>query len=221
MVSGLAALAVTGMVLEIDPGANFVHWMIGHAVGLLTFLPFTISLSYAVHNGQPVLPDNRRLVAVLAVVAMTVLTAVVFSQPNRPLMLFPVLMVVAAAVWAPCVVTTFLPCVLALIGGMLTMRGEGPVAMMHLDLGDRMQFFEIYIAVTVLFALPVQFEQERRRRQMRELAESEARIACCPITSATSSCISMPMASSAMSRPRSSTSAAMIPRVLSARMSRN
>jgi integral membrane sensor domain MASE1 len=168
-------LAVTGMVLEIDPGANFVHWMIGHAVGLLTFLPFTISLSYAVHNGQPVLPDNRRLVAVLAVVAMTVLTAVVFSQPNRPLMLFPVLMVVAAAVWAPCVVTTFLPCVLALIGGMLTMRGEGPVAMMHLDLGDRMQFFEIYIAVTVLFALPVQFEQERRRRQMRELAESEAR----------------------------------------------
>lgn len=175
MVSGLAALAVTGMVLEIDPGANFVHWMIGHAVGLLTFLPFTISLSYAVHNGQPVLPDNRRLVAVLAVVAMTVLTAVVFSQPNRPLMLFPVLMVVAAAVWAPCVVTTFLPCVLALIGGMLTMRGEGPVAMMHLDLGDRMQFFEIYIAVTVLFALPVQFEQERRRRQMRELAESEAR----------------------------------------------
>ncbi|MCW1384182.1 diguanylate cyclase [Novosphingobium sp. KCTC 2891] len=170
-----AGSAIASLIAGIDFERNFYHWLIGHAVGLLTVAPFSLVAARSFASRRPMISRETATTRLLLVATMALLTFGVFTQPIRPLMLLPLVFAMFAAVWSSAAVAMALPVVLATVGGTLTLRGLGPLAGMNLSPGDRVQVFELYAAFTTLCALPIICEQERRRRQVSDLARSEAR----------------------------------------------
>src|SRR3546814_11825815 len=64
--------------------------------------------------------------------------------------------------------------ILAMIGGMATMTGHGPLYMIPGTLGERMQFFQLFLALSFLLSMPIAAELNIRRRLFQMLQESEA-----------------------------------------------
>ncbi|WP_179504662.1 MULTISPECIES: diguanylate cyclase [unclassified Sphingomonas] len=179
---GAAVSAITlSLVAGLPMRVNFVDWLIGHSLGLLIFLPCGSLVCMAWQTREPLLPQGAGTRAMLLAGTMAVLTLAVFMQTARPLLLFPLLLVVFGGIWANAFVALMLPMILATLGGLLTLYGHGPIADMQPSptdlnvLAGRLQFFQVYLGVTVLCVLPIVAEQERRRRRMRDLAHSEAR----------------------------------------------
>jgi len=65
--------------------------------------------------------------------------------------------------------------ILAMIGGMATMTGHGPLHMIPGTLGERMQYFQLFLAFSFLLSMPIAAELNSRRRLFQMLQESEAR----------------------------------------------
>jgi diguanylate cyclase (GGDEF)-like protein/PAS domain S-box-containing protein len=66
--------------------------------------------------------------------------------------------------------------ILAAIGGTATMTGHGPLHMIPAgSLGERMQFFQLFLACSFLLSMPIAAELNNRRRLFHMLQESEAR----------------------------------------------
>jgi len=179
--SAVLAAATVSLLLGQSFQANFVDWMVGHSLGLLIFLPGGSMLCTSLQTRERLLPKGKEMRALLFAVAMVVLTLAVFSQTARPLLIFPLLLVLFGAVWASTFVALMLPVILAIVGGAMTLHGYGPIADMQPSptdlhvLAGSLQFFQVYLGVTVLCVLPIVAEQESRRSRMRDLAHSEAR----------------------------------------------
>lgn len=171
-VLGAGAAALTaGVPFE----TNFYHWMIGHSVGLLTVLPFGAAVARSCQTREPLLGGGQGTTALLLCATMATVTLAVFTQTIRPFMLVPLLFTLFAAVWSNKAVAMALPVILAIVGGPLVLHGHGPLESLAVDPGDKLQLFQLYVAIAVLCALPVTVEQERRRREMNRLARQEAR----------------------------------------------
>lgn len=155
---------------------NFFHWLLGHAVGLVTLLPFASAVARSIRFRERLVPVSKRSSALMMAVVTAFVALVVFSQPVRPLMLAPVVLTMFAAVWYSAAVAMALPVILAFVGGLLTLQGVGPMGQLAVDVGDRVQLFQLYVAITVICALPVAAEQEKRRRQLLHLRRSEAHL---------------------------------------------
>jgi len=175
MVPALSAI-VAGLVTSIIAGlpfeANLYRWFVGHAVGLVTVLPFAAYVAWAVRNGQRLIPRGKGLPSALIAGTMILLTFGVFSQPFRGLMVLPLVFTMFTAMWAEAVMALLLPVILALVGGVLTIHGLGPLMGLDVEAGDRIQAFQLFVAVTMLCTLPIVVEQERRRRQIAELSRA-------------------------------------------------
>lgn len=177
--AGSAAIAAAAVSVLRHAGfvAMFAHWMLAHAMGLVTILPFVMTVfarlrqphrRAADHSATPV------LAGVLIVATMALLVACVFVQPSRWALAAPVLFALFAAVWADTLVASAMPMLAALIAVPLTVAGLGPLAP-GLDLsGDRMQMAQVFVGLLACCSLPVMVEQARRRRELASLARSTA-----------------------------------------------
>lgn len=175
-VSAFAAVAVGAMIGLDDLGYNGTYWLVGHAVGMLTFMPIAAVVFTRLDTGSVVFPrPGKRLTACGILIGAMASTAWVFTGQNTSLLIFPILLAVLGAVFAGGGVALFLPVILAAIGGALTFKGFGPIAGMLPQPGDRVLFFEMYLAVTVLGVLPIVCEQSRRRRETDDLRKSVSR----------------------------------------------
>lgn len=176
LVSGLVATSLVWWVTGSSLEQNMLHWLIGHGLGLLVCLP-AVAVICRRHDGrrQQAGEGKRHINTMVLLTGMVVLTTLVFIQDLRPLMVLPLLMALIGAVYAGPGAALALPVVLALVGGMLTLAGHGPVAAMDLELGDKIQFFQLYLGVIVVTVFPIACEQARRRNQLGELRRSEAR----------------------------------------------
>ncbi|MBW8785489.1 MAG: diguanylate cyclase [Novosphingobium sp.] len=92
-----------------------------------------------------------------------------------PLLFVPVLAIVLAIVWSDTATTAAMMAVLALVGGGLTIAGHGAFAGLMLSMPQKVTFFYVYLATTVLCLIPVAGAMSRRQRLHEELTESEAR----------------------------------------------
>jgi diguanylate cyclase (GGDEF)-like protein/PAS domain S-box-containing protein len=174
--SGLVATLMVWVILGGSWEQNMLYWLIGHGLGLMVFLPAAAVVCRRIDGrGRNFVLGDDRIASTVLLAAMTVLTTLVFLQDLRPLMLLPLLMALIGAVFAGPGVAMTLPVVVAVVGGFMTLTGRGPVAVMDLELGDKIQFFQLYLGVIVLTVLPIACEQARRRNQLGELRRSEAR----------------------------------------------
>ncbi|MFN3553507.1 MAG: MASE1 domain-containing protein [Novosphingobium meiothermophilum] len=175
LLSGFLAATAAWVILDMPFIDNLTRWIIGHSLGLLSCLPVFHFIYARLSKGQSFLPDPRQLPMTLVVVgSFTLLTMLVFAMDVRALLVFPLAFFVVCAATLPSAVVTLLPILLILIGGAATAAQIGPIAHMEMDYGDQIQFFQLYVGVTVLTALPLMCERLRRVEEMRRM---RARIA--------------------------------------------
>jgi diguanylate cyclase (GGDEF)-like protein/PAS domain S-box-containing protein len=172
LAGGLTASLASGTPLW----SNIANWYLGHALGALAFFPiFTFMMNGDLKRwvGQA---GRRRFgegVAVLALVAVT--TVAVFAQSRFPILFLPILPVILATFWLGRLGAATSVVLIAIIGGVLTARGMGPIYLIKGGVLAHVQFFQFYLATTVLSALPVAAELTRRKRLNSRLRDSEAR----------------------------------------------
>ncbi|HQS69591.1 MAG: hypothetical protein B7Y36_01540 [Novosphingobium sp. 28-62-57] len=170
LLSGAAATFFAWVLLDQPLVENFSRWIIGHALGFLACLPVFHFIYGRLGRGKSFLPpSSMRPMATLIVVTFTSLTVAVFLLDMRALLVFPMIYLVVSAATLPGAIVTLLPLLLILIGGGLTVSGYGPIAQMDLPAGDRLQFFQLYVGVTVLAALPLSCERTKRLVELRKM----------------------------------------------------
>ncbi|MGV3512319.1 MAG: MASE1 domain-containing protein [Novosphingobium sp.] len=170
LVSGGFAALVAWAAEGLPPLENFTHWIIGHALGLVSCLPVSHYIYHRLSRGRSFLPPTSQLpLAALVFGTFMLVTGMVFSLNMRALLVFPLVFLMISSALVPAAITTLMPLLLIGIGGVMTVMGHGPIAIMDLDFGDRLQFFQLYVGVSVLAALPLSCERHRRIIEMQEM----------------------------------------------------
>ena len=175
LVSGTLASAALALFLPLDPRATLFDWQLGHGIGNLIATPLPL-----LFTRRDV--DWRRFRArhgVWQAIGCTALgagtTFAVFYQNSLPLLFLPIV---------PLLVSTFAMqrfgaaggvLVIGLVGGVMTLQGSGPIMLMHGGQAAQLQFFQFYLAVLFLTALPVSATLWQQDQLRIALAESEAR----------------------------------------------
>lgn len=172
----LPAALVAALATDTWVVSNCANWVIGHSLGSLTVGP-VIALWFRgmlwpwlrkVLTGQ----DPAGLGAVLLLI---VAASVTFAQDSYPLLFVPTLAVVALTYRAGRQGAAFGVFLLSLIGGVLTLKGHGPVQLMSGSSIEKLQVFQLYLGVTTLTVLPVAAALAARTRLLEVLRESEER----------------------------------------------
>jgi len=174
--SGFAGAGVAAWAIGIGYWQSWTGWVIGHGLGTLTFAPImTMLLGGEIGRWLRGATPAMKAEAAVLTLAMIAASWLVFAQHSLPLLFAPMLplMVVTFRLGRPGAAAGLV--VLTLVGGILTLRGFGPVNMIHGSIGERSAFFQLYLATTVLTVLPIAAELRHRKTLFRQLQESEAR----------------------------------------------
>ncbi len=170
LVTGAAASFFAWALLDQPVIENFSRWIIGHALGLLACLPVFHFIYGRLGRGKSFLPPaSMRPLTALVVGTFVAVTVTVFWLDMRALLVFPLIYLVVCAATLPGAIVTLLPLLLILIGGGMTVSGYGPIAGMDLPEADRLQFFQLFVGVTVLAALPLSCERTKRLVELRHM----------------------------------------------------
>ena len=174
LIAGLLAASAlwwTGM----PPIRTLVTFLAGHALGNLTFTPIALLLTRS-HRQALVRELGRRDITETIALLMLVVGATtwVFRQQTLPLLFLPVLPIILVAFRVGRGGVALSIALLALIGGLASASGLGPIRLIDAAFGQQMQFFQFYLAATVLTLLPITADLENRARLHRKMRESEA-----------------------------------------------
>ncbi|CAN5701263.1 hypothetical protein BH11PSE6_BH11PSE6_18670 [soil metagenome] len=173
--SGLAGAWMASLLLPLDFLTVLFDWILGHGVGSLIAAPLATQLMRRDVDWPLFHARRGRLKALGAILLLIATTVFVFYQNGLPLLFLPIV---------PLLIGTFAfqrfgaavgILVVALIGGVLTMSGHGPMALIQASNASRLQFFQFYLVVLFVTALPVAATLVQRDRLLAELRESEAR----------------------------------------------
>lgn len=170
-----AIAALVAISVGREPIVTFVHFYSGHALSTLTFAPvFILLLSGEVRSF--VKQASGRLVEALALIGLSLgATILCFTQISYPLLFLPVLPIILATFRLGRGGTVVCILLLTLIGGACTLAGLGPAQLISGNPGLRIQFFQFYLAMTVITAWPVAADLSNRSRLHRNLRQSEER----------------------------------------------
>ncbi|MCY7279776.1 MAG: diguanylate cyclase, partial [Sphingomonas bacterium] len=178
---GLAAPLVAGLLaagavwcIGMPPVTTFVNFATGHALGNLTFTPIALLLTR--RNRQSLVKEIRRRDFVETVALLMLFVTIigwVFGQQRLPLLFLPTLPMILIAFRIGRGGVALSIALLALIGGLATASGLGPIQLVETSFGQQMHFFQFYLAATVLTLLPITANLENRSRLHRKLRESE------------------------------------------------
>jgi diguanylate cyclase (GGDEF)-like protein/PAS domain S-box-containing protein len=156
--------------------ANAINWFLGHALGALAFFPiFTFVFNgdlkrWTRQAGAVKVAEATAVLMLVAVIAIGV-----FTQHRFPLLFLPFLPVILATFWLGRLGAAGAVVIVAIVGGVATARGMGPIYLIEGGVTTHLQFFQFYLATMVLSALPVAAELARRKRLNADLRDSEAR----------------------------------------------
>ena len=179
VVAPLVAATLAGVTLwgmDRSFGAAFVDVATGHALGNITFTPLAILVARGQLWRRMTAAAPRMIIETLALLMLTVaVSGYVFSQQSQPLLFLPVLPIIILAFRGGATPTAIAVVLLALIGGSATLLGMGPVALTDAALSQHLQFFQFYLATTVLTTLPVVADLEKRARLLSRIRISEER----------------------------------------------
>ncbi|NML07079.1 sensor domain-containing diguanylate cyclase [Sphingomonas sp. G-3-2-10] len=173
--SGIAAAAFTSMIVNHSFGGIWVDWVIGHGLGSLIATPIALLV---LQPGRMVEKFASRVHILEAAGLMLLVAAVTFgtfSQNTLPLLFLISLPVLIATMRLHRLGAASSVAIVAVIGGYMTLRGAGPIMLVHVSEAAQLQFFQLFLAVQFLIALPVAAILSERASLFRALRESEAR----------------------------------------------
>ncbi len=152
----------------------FGTWVASDGLGLLVFTPF---MSAAFRGEFVTCFTSKTWWQRCEVVALLAFAGVVawyaFFCTNRPLLflIFPPLMLITFRIGRNGTEAAVM--LVAVIGGVATMRGQGPMMLIAPDAATQAQAFQAFLAVILLTCLPVAAEVTARARLMAALAEHD------------------------------------------------
>jgi diguanylate cyclase (GGDEF)-like protein/PAS domain S-box-containing protein len=175
MISGVIASAIIYIANGHSVVSSYLSWVTGHAIGTVALTPiFSLMIG---SDTQPWNADHRRgpveTISILAMVTLTV--GLVFSQSAMPLLFLPMLPMMVATIRLGRFGAASSTAILAVLGGALTLKGLGPVHLLHASDGERVQFFQFYVGTAVLLLLPVAALLKQHQHLLVSLSASEAR----------------------------------------------
>lgn len=160
--------------LQSSPVTVLWQYFTGHSLGNLAFTPLAmmVSSSGSRHrNWKALMRRPGETCALMAVVVAVVVG--VFAQDSMPLLFLPILPIVLACFRMGREAAALGLAILALVGGILSALGHGPIMLLGDDAHVRLMFFQLYLATTVLTILPMSADLTNRRRLHRHLRDSE------------------------------------------------
>lgn len=179
LVAGLVAPAVSGIPGSLTAFAlygeplpkAFATWVASDGLGLLVFTPFLSTVvrgDFVVCFARKSWRERGLSAALLLLVGLVAYG--VFFLATRPLLfaIFPPLMLVTFRVGRLGVEAAVM--LVAVIGGIATMQGRGPMILIAADAATQAQAFQAFLAVTLLTCLPVAAEVTARARLTAALA---------------------------------------------------
>jgi hypothetical protein len=98
-----------------------------------------------------------------------------FWQSQWPLLFLPIMWIMLATFRLGRLGAALSLVILAVVGGVFTTLGQGPITLCGAAPGDRIQFFQFYLAATVLTVIPIAADLNSRRKLHRDLKRSEAK----------------------------------------------
>ena len=158
-----------------DPLATMQHFAFGHALGNLALTPIAYMLT-----GRNAQRETRRILKRHKKSTLTLLPIVgivaffTFWQTSWPLLFLPVMWVVLVTFRLGRLGAALSLAMLTGIGGIMTAKGLGPVSLSGATIAERMQFFQFYLAATVLTIVPIAADLHNRHKLHRSLRRSEA-----------------------------------------------
>ncbi len=173
-----ATLAVAGLSLQGAQhlGPVWSNWYLSHALGFIIFLPCFAALAHSQRRTLLFQSGSQQwLTAIVFPAAMAGITALSFAQDAHPLLFLPILVLAASIVFVELVTLTVMYVILAVVGLWFVRTGHSPLALMQVDRGTQLQYFQIYLAATTLGIMPVAAAVQQMRRLLVRLRESEAR----------------------------------------------
>lgn len=180
LIAPLATAFPAAAVVTLATGGGFwsnaLHWITGHGLGAITFAPIFFLLSSGRLRGVMANATQRSALGVAGHFAFAVMiVSTSFVQTRFPVLFLPMLPLVILAFRFGEAGAAIAVLLIAVVGGSLTLTGHGPAYLINGQIGERILFFQFYLAICVLTALLVSAELGRRRRLFRELHNSEAR----------------------------------------------
>ena len=179
IVAPLFAAAMAGMIFW-SLGRPVVDAMIdvatGHALGNVTVTPLALMFVRGQIWQRLAAAGRHKIVETAALLLLMIaVSAIVFLQKAQPLLFLPILPIIVIAFRVGTAPTVIAVLLLALIGGTATVFGRGPVTLISASFDNQLQFFQFYLAVTLVTALPVVADLQHRARLHREARNSELR----------------------------------------------
>lgn len=155
--------------------AAWRDWYAAHALGLVSFSP-PLLLAMRARTGARLRNISRSQVlettALLGAVVLA--TALTFGQNRVPLVVVPIVPMIAATLrlGRPGAVASVV--ILMLVGLGCSLAGYGPTTLLHIGMALKLEVLQIYFASVVLILLPLASALEARRRMVQQLRSAEA-----------------------------------------------
>ncbi|MFY9352587.1 sensor domain-containing diguanylate cyclase [Sphingobium sp.] len=176
VVAGVLAASVAALLTPVGFGPSFLQWYSGHVLGGLICTPILIMiLQGEAGRWWRESPTARKAEAAALLLFFSLAAVHVFFWARYPLLFAPLLPLVLIAFRVGQMGTAAAVIILAMVGGAATMAGEGPLMLIGENVGQRVQFFQFYVALSFLLCMPVAAELTMRRRLFEMLADSENR----------------------------------------------
>ena len=173
----IAAAGATGAGVLLGFGGSSVmaHFFTGHALGNLTFTPIALLVTGRSARRKTLRSIKARWRDVALVLQLVLVVCLgVFTQAQLPLLFLPVLAIILATFRAGREGAAISIAILAIVGGLATILGSGPVQLLGGSIADRMLFLQFYLAATVLTILPVSADLQNRTRVLGKVRLAEA-----------------------------------------------
>jgi len=174
--SGIGGAAVVSSFTHAPFGLNWLNWFAAHGLGALIVTPLAAvwmsgdALRWQRHAGAA-----RTYSTILMLAFVAGVTALVFSQNWLPILFLPMLPMVFATIFGGRLGAIASTIILALVAGIFSARGSGPVHLIQASTGARSIFLQAYIAYAALLVLPIAAILKQRAALTAQLLESEAR----------------------------------------------
>lgn len=175
LIVGIVPAATMALYQGGDPWVIWMGWGIGHGLGVLIAAPIALLVMAGRHyRDRTVTPGMlQRFVAITAV--LIAVTAVSFAQTRLPLLFVPILPLIAATMAFRVTGATLSVFLIAVIGAGFTVAGTGPIQLIDGSQAFKLQFFQFYLAVLFLIAVPIATMMAQNQRLAGAIAASEAR----------------------------------------------
>jgi len=179
----LSGLFLWGVLKQFSPESWHLarDWMLGHALGLMLFLPCLTRLQRLARRHRQItrlrhLRWNLRGALTLGFPGLMSATALLsFGLSDRPLLFLPVLVLVAAMLWIDLVTLSAMYLLIATVAVLVATHGHGPLTLLHVPLAEQLTSVQVYLLLTMACITPVSGLVNQLRRSLGELRESEAR----------------------------------------------